>query len=77
MYIVECADKSLYTGITTDIIRRVKEHNSKTGAKALKGKLPVVLVHQESFENRSEASIRETGIKKLTRLQKLSLVKNL
>ena len=74
VYIVACADGSLYTGISTDLERRVKEHNSKTGAKALKGKLPVILVYLETFRNRSEASVREMSIKKLNRTQKLILV---
>jgi len=64
---------SLYTGITTDLERRVKEHNSKKGAKALKGKLPVVLVHSEECLNRSEASKRESVIKSLPRTEKIKI----
>ena len=52
-------DESLYTGITTDIERRVKEHNDGAGSKSLLGKLPVQLVHSETFADRSSASKRE------------------
>ncbi len=74
VYILECKDKSLYTGITTDIGKRVLTHNSKKGSKSLLGKLPVKLVHNETFENRSKASIREAEIKKLDKNRKLELI---
>ena len=75
VYIVECSDKSLYTGITTDINRRIKEHNtSNTGAKYTRSKRPVFLVYKESCETRSIASKREYVIKKLTKKEKLLLV---
>lgn len=75
VYIVECSDKSLYTGITTDIDRRVKEHNtSNKGAKYTRPRRPVFLVYREGCENRSIASKREYRIKKLTRADKLLLV---
>jgi len=74
LYIVECKDASLYTGITTDIDRRVKEHNDRTGSKSLLGKLPVKLVHSEPFSDRSSASKRESEIKKLSRDEKLTLI---
>lgn len=74
LYMVKCQDTSLYTGITTDISRRLKEHNAKKGAFYTKNKVPVELVYQESMRNRSEALKREHAIKKLTRKQKLKLI---
>ncbi len=74
LYIVQCADESLYTGITTDIARRINEHNSGKGAKSLKGKLPVNLVHVEEFNNQTEASRREIAVKSWRREYKLKLI---
>jgi len=75
VYIVQCIDKSLYTGITTDIKRRIKEHNhSSKGAKYTKLRRPVILVYSESSLNRSEASKREYIIKKMSRKKKLELI---
>lgn len=75
VYIVECSDQSLYTGITTDIDRRIIEHNtSNRGAKYTRSKRPVSLVYKEQCENRSIASKREHQIKKLKRADKLLLV---
>lgn len=74
VYIVECADDSLYVGITTDLERRVEEHNSsKLGAKYTKARRPVTLVHRESFKDRSEASKREYELKHFTRSEKIAL----
>lgn len=75
LYLIRCADDSLYTGITTDLQRRVREHNTKLGAKAVKGKLPVVMIYSESHVSRSSASKREFEIKSLTRAEKLTLVR--
>lgn len=76
LYIVQCSDQSLYTGITTDITRRLKEHNSsKKGAFYTRNKTPVKLVYQESMPDRSQALKRECEIKKLTRKQKLGIIK--
>ena len=75
VYILECSDGSLYTGITTDINKRVAEHNTKeTGAKYTKARRPVKLLYEEPSDNRSSASKREYAIKKLTRLKKLQLI---
>jgi len=75
VYIVECSDKTLYTGIATDIKRRVDEHNlSDKGAKYTKVRRPVSLVYSEEFEDRSSASKREYAIKKLSRKKKLELI---
>ena len=76
-YILECIDKTLYTGITTDLERRVYEHNnSSKGAKYTKLRRPVTLVYSEILQNRSQASKREHAIKKLSRQEKLELIKN-
>ena len=75
VYILECSDNTLYTGITTDISRRVDEHNSsQKGAKYTKLRRPVKLVYSEESEDRSSASKREYAIKKLTRKEKLELI---
>lgn len=77
VYILECSDGTLYTGITTDIKKRLDEHNNNPkGAKYTKARRPVKLVYQEASENRSTASKREYVIKKLTRLKKLLLISN-
>jgi putative endonuclease len=74
-YILECADGTLYVGVTTEVSRRIEEHNtSDKGAKYTKARRPVVLKHAEIFENRSEAQKRESFLKKLTRAQKLDLI---
>lgn len=69
-----CSDDSLYTGITTNIIRRFEQHTVQQGAKYFRGRQPKRLVYMESEHNRSSASQREIAIKKLTRLQKLQLI---
>ena len=77
VYILECSDKSLYTGITKDITKRLDEHNNKdSGAKYTKARRPVKLLYQESSLDRSSASKREYEIKKLSRLKKLHLIKS-
>jgi putative endonuclease len=76
VYILQCNDKTLYTGITTDLDRRVKEHNeSNKGAKYTKARRPVKLVYSETLTNRSLASKRELQIKKLSRRDKIKLIK--
>ncbi len=75
VYIVECSDSTLYTGIATDVYRRVDEHNnSDKGAKYTKVRRPVKLVYSEPQDDRSNASKREYMIKKLTRSEKLELI---
>jgi len=77
VYILQCNDGTLYTGITSDLIRRVKEHNiSKLGAKYTKARRPVKLVYSKKYTNRSEAQIEEARIKKLSRNKKLNFLKN-
>lgn len=76
LYILKCADKTLYTGITTDIKRRIHEHNkSQLGAKYTKARRPVKLVLSKKFETRSKAAKEEARIKKLTRLEKIKFIK--
>jgi len=77
VYIVECADGTLYTGYTIDLKKRVKEHNGKEktpGAKYTHSRRPVKLVYFEKLKTKSEAMQREYAIKQLTRTQKLSLI---
>ena len=75
VYILECSDGSLYTGITKDVKKRLDEHNSShKGAKYTKARRPVKLVHEEPSSDRSSASKREYAIKKLSRLKKLQLI---
>ena len=75
-YILRCADGTLYTGITTDISKRIEEHNTdnKKWAKYTRVRRPVELVYSEDFDNRSEASKREYQIKQLTREEKIKLI---
>jgi len=74
LYVVKCSDQTLYTGITTDIPRRVKEHNTKKGAFYTQNKTPVKLVYREDLPSRSAALRREAEIKRLTRKEKLELI---
>ena len=74
VYIVECSDGTLYTGYTTDVDRRVSEHNAGEGAKYTRGRTPVELRHVETFEERSAALSREHAIKRLPRAAKTSLL---
>ena len=74
-YIVKCSDNSFYTGITTDLERRVNEHNSSNkGAKYTKTRRPVKLVYNETHTDRSSSSKRESVIKKLSRTDKLKII---
>lgn len=74
VYILECSDGTLYTGITTDLDKRLKTHNNGKGAKYTKTRLPVVLKASFEAENRSSASKEEYRIKQLTRKEKLELI---
>ncbi len=73
-YIVECKDKTLYTGWTNDLQKRIKTHNDGKGAKYTKSRLPVQLVYYEVYETKQEAMRREYEIKQLTRKQKKKLI---
>lgn len=74
IYMLECADGTLYTGWTTDPDRRVKEHNAGRGALYTRWRRPVELRYLEQAPDRSSAQKRENAIKKLTREKKLLLV---
>jgi putative endonuclease len=74
IYILECSDGTLYTGITTDVNRRLLEHNSGKGAKYTRVRRPVVLRASFEAKNRSEASKEEYRIKQLNRTEKLKLI---
>jgi len=74
VYILRCADGSLYTGITTDLDRRCKQHNAGTASRYTRSRLPVELVYQEARDSQSKALKRELEIKALTRQQKQSLI---
>lgn len=76
VYILRCADDSLYTGITLDVNKRLKQHNGieKNGAKYTHARRPVKLVYQESSDSRSTASKREHAIKSLSKNDKESLI---
>ena len=77
IYIVQCSDKTLYTGIAKDLNRRIEEHNSSDkGAKYTKARRPVTLVYHEACEDRSTASKREYAIKKMNRKTKQVLIVN-
>ncbi len=75
VYMVECADGTLYTGITTDVVRRMSEHNdSAKGARYTRAKRPVRLVYSEEAADRSTASKREYELKQLPREHKQKLI---
>jgi len=74
VYVIECADGTFYTGYTTDVERRVAEHDAGEGAKYTRGRAPVTLRHAESFDSKSAAMSREHEIKSLTRAEKEALI---
>ena len=76
VYVIRASDDSLYTGITTDVQRRFKEHSSPArGARFFRGRSPVEVVYSENHPDRSSALRREAEIKKLSRPEKLKLVR--
>jgi len=74
VYILRCADDTLYTGYTTDPERRLREHNAGTGAKYTRGRTPVEIVYREAYDSRSAAMRREYEIKQLRRSEKIDLI---
>ena len=74
VYILECGDGTLYTGITDDVQRRLQVHQSGKGAKYTRGRGPLKLRYQEECESYSHALRREIQIKRLTRQQKIELI---
>lgn len=75
IYIVKCKDETYYTGYTTNIEKRIKAHNEGKGAKYTRGRLPVILVYWEQYEEKAQALKREYAIKQLTRKQKQQLIR--
>ncbi len=73
VYILQCADGSLYTGITTDLPRRISEHERGTGARYTRGRGPFVIIYSETQHTKIEALKREREIKRLRRSDKLKL----
>ncbi len=76
VYIIECKDKRLYTGITNDLKRRLSEHNSGNGGYFTRSRGPVKLVYCQEVRSRSKALKRESEIKKLKRSGKLDMVRS-
>ncbi|MBT3048567.1 MAG: GIY-YIG nuclease family protein [Candidatus Thiodiazotropha sp.] len=74
VYMVRCADRTIYTGIAKDLGRRVAEHNSGSGAKYTRGRAPVELVFAEDLNSHGEALRREYEIKQMSRARKLRLI---
>jgi putative endonuclease len=75
VYIVRCADRTLYTGVARDLSARIKAHNLGRGAKYTRARLPVKLIYQETAADRSAALRREHAIKRLSRAEKRVLAK--
>ena len=76
VYILSCSDITLYTGWTNDLERRINVHSSGKGAKYTRGRLPVKLVYFEKFNDKKLAMKREYAIKRLSREEKLKLIKD-
>lgn len=74
VYILECGDGSLYTGWTLDLEKRVRKHNEGKASKYTRSRRPVILRYFESYDEQSEAMSREAEIKRLKRIDKLSLM---
>ena len=74
-YILKCSDGTLYTGWTNDLQKRIEAHSDGRGAKYTKSRRPVELVYFETYESKSDAMSREAKIKRLTRAEKLELIK--
>lgn len=74
IYILKCKDNTLYTGITTNLPKRLQQHRNGTGAKYTRGRSPLSLLYVATAENRSTASIEEARIKKLSREEKETLI---
>lgn len=76
-YIVQCVDKTFYTGWTLDLTRRIEEHNSENSkTKYTRKRQPVILVYSEEFDTRAKAAKRESQIKDLSRKEKIKLVQS-
>lgn len=73
VYIIECADRTLYTGITNDLAARLEKHANGTGARYTRGRAPYDVIYTEVYETRSLALKREAGIKRMSKLEKIGL----
>ncbi|MGB3341691.1 MAG: GIY-YIG nuclease family protein [bacterium] len=76
VYIIECSDNTLYVGVTLDIERRLKEHNSGKGGRYTRARMPVNLIYNESYNSKSKALKREIQIKGWTKRKKIALIQN-
>ena len=74
VYVLECSDKTLYTGFTNDLEKRLKAHNAKKGAKYTRSRTPVKIVYYEEYFTEHEARSREWHLKHLSRAEKLALI---
>ncbi len=74
VYLLRCADDTLYAGCTTDPQRRLEQHNAGRGAKYTRARRPVTLVYVEQAEDHSQALRREAALKRLSRKEKLALI---
>ena len=76
VYLLQCADQSLYAGVTTDLVRRIQQHNGQLagGARYTRARRPVVLVWSQDCDSRSDALQREQALRRLSREQKLALI---
>lgn len=75
VYVIRCADGSLYTGITKDVSRRAKQHNAGTASRYTRSRRPTSLVYQEAHANHSLALKREAAIKAMTRWEKTTMIR--
>jgi predicted GIY-YIG superfamily endonuclease len=76
LYILRCGDGTLYTGITTDVEKRLEQHRTGKGAKYTRGRGPLELVYQETCLDHSQALKREAAIKRMSRQKKEILIKS-
>ncbi len=76
LYVLECKDGTLYTGITNDLPRRLAQHTSGRASRYTRGRLPVRLVHAERCRGRSQALKREYALKRLSRKEKIAYIKD-
>ncbi|MBU0674915.1 MAG: GIY-YIG nuclease family protein [Proteobacteria bacterium] len=76
LYLIQCADGTLYTGIARGLEKRIATHNDGSGARYTRGRGPVTLVYREDFPDRATASKREYEVKRMTRREKLKLIES-
>jgi putative endonuclease len=76
LYVLTCGDRTLYTGITTDLARRVQQHNNGSASRYTRSRLPVKLVHQERCRGRAHAQKKEYAMKQLSRKEKKEYIRD-